>query len=115
MFTRLWDAVRAPVQPCVEGVPSWLITHPTSRSPRATSESRRTIRAQGFSLLKLAASLPDPPAQLCLACPGCGSDVPLSADEDELPEWAECAQCDIAYPYHDEEVFLPDAEPAECA
>ena len=82
---------------------------------RATGESRRTIRAQGFSLLKLAVPLPDPPARLCLACPGCGSDVPLSADEGELPEWAECAQCDIAYPYHDEEVFLPDAELAECA
>ncbi len=82
---------------------------------RATGESLRTIREQGFSLLKLVVPLPDPPAQLCLACPGCGSDVPLSAAEGELPEWAECAQCDIAYPYDDAEVFLPDAELAECA
>ncbi len=81
---------------------------------RATGESLRTIRAQGFSLLKLAVPLPDPPAQLCLACPGCGFNVPLSADDGELPEWAECEQCDIAYPYHNEEVFLPDAELAEC-
>ena len=48
---------------------------------RATGESLRTIREQGFSLLKLVVPLPDPPAQLCLACPGCGSDIPLSADE----------------------------------
>ena len=82
---------------------------------RATGESLRTIRELGFSLLKLVVPLPDPPAQLCLACPGCGSDVPLSADEGRLPEWAECEQCDIAYPYHDEEVFLPEAELAECA
>lgn len=82
---------------------------------RATGESLRTIRAQGFSLLTLAVPVDEPLARLCLACPGCGSDVPLSADEGELPEWAECPQCDIAYPYHDEEVFLPDAELAECA
>ena len=82
---------------------------------RATGESLRTIRAQGFSLLTLAVPIADPPARLCLACPGCGSDVPLSADEGRLPEWAECAQCDISYPYDDEEVFLPDAELAECA
>ena len=82
---------------------------------RATEESLRTIRTQGFSLLTLAVPIPDPPARLCLACPGCGLDVPLSADDGELPEWAECAQCDIAYPYDDEEVFLPDAELAECA
>ena len=82
---------------------------------RVTGESLRTIRSQGFSLLTLAVPIPDRPARLCLACPGCGSDVPLSADEGELPEWAECARCDIAYPYDDEEVFLPDAEFAECA
>ena len=82
---------------------------------RATGESLRTSRAQGFSLLTLAVPVDEPPARLCLACPGCGSDVPLSADDGELPEWAECAQCDIAYPYDDEEVFLPDAELAECA
>ncbi|MEK6259904.1 MAG: hypothetical protein AABP62_14890 [Planctomycetota bacterium] len=77
---------------------------------RATGESLRTIRSQGFSLLTLAVPTLDPPARLCLACPGCGMDVSLSDDEGELPEWAECAKCDIAYPYADEEVFLPDAE-----
>jgi len=82
---------------------------------RATGESLRTVRTLGFSLLTLAVPIADPPARLCLACPGCGSDVPLSDDDGELPEWAECAQCDIAYPYDDEEVFLPDAELAECA
>ena len=76
---------------------------------RATGESLRTIRAQGFSLLRLAVPIPQPASRLCLACPGCGSNVPLSADAGELPEWAECEQCDIAYPYDDDEVFLPDA------
>ena len=82
---------------------------------RVTGESLRTIRSQGFSLLTLAIPIAQPTPRLCLACPGCGSDIPLSADEGKLPEWAECAQCDIAYPYADEEVFLPDAELAECA
>ena len=82
---------------------------------RATGESLRTVRARGFSLLTLAVPIPQPTPRLCLACPGCGADVPLSDDEGELPEWAECTQCDIAYPYHDEEVFLPDAELVECA
>ena len=76
---------------------------------RATGESLRTIRQQGFSLLRLDVPIPQPVSRLCLACPGCGSDVPLSAEMGALPEWAECEQCDIAYPYGDEEVFLPDA------
>lgn len=80
-----------------------------SQIARATGESLRTIRQQGFSLLRLAVPILQPAARLCLACPGCGSDVPLSANEGALPEWAECEQCDIAYPYEDEEVFLPDA------
>ena len=80
-----------------------------SQIARATGESVRTIRAQGFSLLRLAVPIPQPASRLCLACPGCGSDVSLSADAGALPEWAECARCDIAYPYDDEEVFLPDA------
>ena len=74
-----------------------------------TGESVRTIRPHGFSLLRLNVSVPQPAARLCLACPGCGSDVPLPADKDALPEWADCEQCDIAYPFEDEEVFLPDA------
>ena len=82
---------------------------------RATGESRRTIRAQGFSLLQLSVPIPALPDRLCLACPGCGSNVPLFTDEGELPEWAECEVCDIAYPYDDGEVFLPDAELAVCA
>ena len=80
-----------------------------SQIARATGESLRTIRAQGFSLLRLAVPIRQPAARLCLACPGCGSDVPLIADAGALPEWAECEQCDIAYPYDAEEVFLPDA------
>jgi hypothetical protein len=82
---------------------------------RATGESVRTIREQGFSLLRLSVPITQPAHRLCLACPGCGSNVPLSDHDGALPEWAECAQCDIAYPYDDEEVFLPDAELAECA
>lgn len=82
---------------------------------RATGESLRTVRAQGFSLLTLAVPVVQPTPQLCLACPGCGSNVPVSANAGTLPEWAECARCDIAYPYDDDEVFLPDTELAECA
>lgn len=77
---------------------------------RATGESLRTIRSQGFSLLKLAVPMEPSTPRLCLACPGCGSEVALSDDEGELPEWAECKQCDIAYPYDDEELFLPEEE-----
>jgi hypothetical protein len=63
---------------------------------RATGESVRTIRSQGFSLLRLSVPIVSPAHQLGLACPGCGSDVPLSADDVDLPEWAECEQCDVA-------------------
>lgn len=77
---------------------------------RMTGESLRTIRSQGFSLLTFAVPIEQPAPQLCLACPGCGSEVALTDDDGELPEWAECPQCDIAYPYDDEEVFLPDTE-----
>jgi peptide subunit release factor 1 (eRF1) len=79
-----------------------------SQVARATGESLRTIRSQGFSLLTLAVPIEPPAPRLCLTCPGCGSEVALSDEEGELPEWAECPQCDIAYPYDDEEVFLPD-------
>ena len=83
---------------------------------RATGESRRTIRGRGFGLLKLEVPMASPPSHLCLSCPGCGSDVPLSSTPDGiLPEWAECDQCDIAYPYEAQEVFLPEAELAESA
>ena len=58
---------------------------------RATGESLRTIRQQGFSLLRLAVPIPQPASRLCLACPGCGSDVPLSADAGALPEWADAS------------------------
>lgn len=85
------------------------------RVARATGESLRTVRALGFSLLTLDVPLAQTAPRLCLACPGCGSDVQLSDDDGALPEWAECAQCDIAYPFRDEEVFLPEAELAQCA
>ncbi len=75
---------------------------------RATGESHRTVRQRGFSLLRLDVPTALPPAQLCLSCPGCGAQVPLSSTP--LPEWAECDRCDIAYPYDESEVFLPDGE-----
>jgi hypothetical protein len=81
---------------------------------RATGESVGTIRSRGFGLLRLAVPLAQPDPGLCLACPGCGSNVALNTDNDTLPEWAECKECDAAYPYHDAEVFLPDAAFAEC-
>lgn len=75
---------------------------------RATGESHRTVRQRGFSLLRLEVSTAPPPSQLCLSCPGCGAQVPLSSTP--LPEWAECDRCDIAYPYDESELFLPDGE-----
>ncbi|MFO1045861.1 MAG: hypothetical protein U0941_29105 [Planctomycetaceae bacterium] len=79
---------------------------------RATGESPRTIRQRGFSLLRLEVPVAPLPAQLCLSCPGCGAEVPLSSTP--LPEWAECDRCDIAYPYDESELFLPDSDLA-CA
>ena len=78
---------------------------------RATGESVTTIRSLGFSVLAVdipLANVANVANCLYLSCPGCGRDVPLSSEEDTLPEMAECAHCDIAYPYDDEEVFLPD-------
>lgn len=82
---------------------------------RATGESPRTIRARGFSLLRLEAPIATPAPNLCLSCPGCGEDVPLTSQDGCLPEWAECDQCDIAYPYEEHEVFLPDCDLIESA
>ncbi|MDB5348497.1 MAG: hypothetical protein JWP89_6874 [Schlesneria sp.] len=81
----------------------------------ATGESSRTIRQRGFSLLRLDVPFATPAPQLCLSCPGCGADVQLTSDRGSLPEWAECEQCDIAYPYEEHEVFLPDHDLAESA
>ena len=75
---------------------------------RATGETERTIRAQGFSLLRLSVPVALPEPRLCVSCPGCGGHVAVSAGESSA--WAECAQCDISYPYRDDEVFLPDEE-----
>jgi hypothetical protein len=75
---------------------------------RATGESRRTIRQRGFNLLRLDVPIAPLPSQLCLSCPGCGREVFLQSTP--LPEWAECDRCDIAYPYDESEVFLPDGE-----
>ena len=77
---------------------------------RATGESVTTIRSLGFSVLEVDVPVANVANCLCLSCPTCGRDVPLSSEEDTLPEMAECAHCDIAYPYDDEEVFLPDEE-----
>jgi hypothetical protein len=75
----------------------------------ATGESLSTIRSRGFSVLEL--DIPRVAAgRLCISCPGCGHDVSLARQDVEPTEWAECEQCDIAYPYDDEEVFLPDDE-----
>ena len=79
---------------------------------RATGESPRTIRQRGFSLLRLDVPVAPLSAQLCLSCPGCGAEVPLASTP--LPEWAECDRCDIAYPYDESELFLPDGDLA-CA
>lgn len=81
---------------------------------RATGESLATVRSHGFSVLTVDVPVAAVADCLCLSCPGCGRDVPLSADDDTLPAWAECATCDIAYPYDDDEVFLPDDELACC-
>lgn len=77
---------------------------------RATGESNHTIRQRGFSLLRLDVPVAPPASRLCLSCPGCGNDVPLTSQEGQLPEWAECDRCDIAYPFEECEVFLPDDE-----
>ncbi|MEI8384308.1 MAG: hypothetical protein WCJ09_29645 [Planctomycetota bacterium] len=74
----------------------------------ATGESLRTIRSRGFSLLQLDVPVTEVAETLCLSCPGCGRDVSLDSEESGLPEWAECPSCDIAYPYDDDEVFLPE-------
>ncbi len=86
-----------------------MTTHQFQRAlAAATGESLRTIRSRGFSPLALDVPVAEVGDSLCLACPGCGRDVPLTSGEDSLPEWAECPECDIAYPYDDDEVFLPD-------
>jgi hypothetical protein len=77
---------------------------------RATGESHHTIRQRGFSLLRLEVPLAPPEPRLCLSCPGCGAEVPLMSEGGQLPEWAECDRCDIAYPFEEREVFLPDGE-----
>lgn len=82
---------------------------------RATGESRRTIFQRGFSLLRLEVPIATPAPNLCLSCPGCGEDVPLMSHRGHLPEWAECEECDIAYPYEEHEVFLPDYDLVESA
>lgn len=74
----------------------------------ATGETLQTIRQRGFGLLRLDVPI-DPPETLCLSCPGCGSQVELKPTESgSRPDWAECPVCDIAYPYDEEEIFLPD-------
>lgn len=78
---------------------------------RATGESRRTIRRFGFSLV------PDEPpttaaTHLGLDCPGCGAGIALLNTEFELPEYAECARCDAAYPYKPDELYLQERSDA---
>lgn len=82
---------------------------------RATGESIHTVLQRGFSVLRLEVPL-KPARQLCLACPGCGCEVAVEATiGGTRPDWAECDLCDIAYPYDDQELFLPDEELAVSA
>ena len=82
---------------------------------RATGESVHTVLRRGFSVLRLEVPL-KPAPQLCLACPGCGSEVAVEVTMGGIrPDWAECDACDIAYPYDDQELFLPDEELAASA
>ncbi len=77
---------------------------------RATGESLATVRSHGFSVLKVDIPRSEVADCLCLTCPGCGNDLVLCSNGDALPDWAECEPCDIACPYEDDEVFLPDEE-----
>ena len=78
---------------------------------RATGESIHTVSQRGFSVLRLEVPLHKPAPQLCLSCPGCGCEVTVEpTNQGTRPEWAECDICDIAYPYEDQELFLPDEE-----
>ena len=72
-----------------------------------TGESCRTIRARGFSLVELDEHVTEEPQELALECPGCGAEVPLAGRYNELPELAECARCDAAYPFAISELQLP--------
>ena len=82
---------------------------------RATGESVHTVLRRGFSVLRLEVPL-KPASQLCLSCPGCGGEIAVEATIDGIwPAWAECDMCDIAYPYDDQELFLPDEELAASA
>jgi hypothetical protein len=82
---------------------------------RATGESIHTVLQRGFSVLRLEVPIKAAP-QLCLSCPGCGREVTVEATtEGTRPEWAECDICDIAYPYDDQELFLPDENLAQPA
>ena len=85
---------------------------------RATGESRRTIRRYGFSLASDDFPSTMAPAHLGLDCPGCGAGLPLHHTRPELPEFAECPNCDAVYPYEPEEVYLAetvDEVTAACA
>ena len=73
----------------------------------ATGETCRTIRARGFSLVELEPAPTEQPQDLALECPGCGAEVPLAGRYDELPELAECARCDAAFPFAISELQWP--------
>lgn len=90
-------------------------SHLHSQIARATGESLRTVAQRGFSVLRLEVPL-RPATKLRLSCPGCGNEVAIAtAAPGKLPEWAECDRCDIAFPYDDRELFLPDEELAASA
>src|SRR5580658_2205205 len=72
---------------------------------RATGESRRTIRAYGFSLLtEEPESFYDP--LLVLDCPGCGVPLDAANFSTGVLKFVECPRCDAVYPFADDEIYV---------
>ena len=74
----------------------------------ATNETVSTIKSMGFSLADESTESDVADQQiLVLDCPFCGTTVLLSANgPEELPELAECPNCDVVYDYADDEVYV---------
>lgn len=74
-----------------------------------TGESPRWLRHRGFERVSPAELKPTRPREpdLGLICPGCGSELQLGFFSTiEVPEWAECRQCDAAFEYREDELFV---------
>jgi hypothetical protein len=78
---------------------------------KSTGETLATITARGFDIMPSRDDLHDDgPRYLWMDCPFCGHAVLLSTGgPDDLPEFAECSQCDTAYDYRGTEVFDSEA------